>query len=69
MLNRLLAVALVTGMIQGCTVGRFVTNVSSNGVDGLNVEKCTTKRWENFFWDTECGTVPVPIQSSDRASH
>jgi hypothetical protein len=68
MLIRFMVATLVVAVLEGCTVGRFVTNVSSNGVDGLNVEKCTTKRYDNFFWDTECGTVSVPIQTPERTS-
>jgi hypothetical protein len=68
MINRLILATLIAVLLQGCTVGRFVTNVSSNGVDGLNVEKCTTKRYDNFFWDTECGTISVPIQSVEKNS-
>lgn len=68
MINRLITATIISVLLQGCTVGRFVTNVSSNGVDGLNVEKCTTKRYDNFFWDTECGTISVPIQSVEKNS-
>ena len=47
--------------INGCTVGRFVTNISSNGADGLAVEKCTTKKWDMFFWDTECSSSTINL--------
>jgi len=37
----LLALAIFTG---GCTTaGPYVTNISSDGRDGLNVEKCAVK--------------------------
>lgn len=37
----LLALAIATG---GCTTaGPYVTNISSDGRDGLNVEKCAVK--------------------------
>lgn len=53
------------GMIlSGCTVGRYVTNVSSSGPGKLAIEKCTTKAYGNFYWNEECSettvTLPVP---------
>ncbi len=48
-------------LLSGCTVGRFVTNVSLDGQNGLAVEKCTTKKWDMFFWDTECSTTNVSL--------
>lgn len=50
---------LASVLCTGCTVGRFVTNVSLNDKDSLAVEKCTTKRWDLFFWNTECSTTSV----------
>jgi hypothetical protein len=47
--------------LNGCTVGRYVTDVSLNGGDSLAVEKCTTKRWDMFFWNTECRSTEVPL--------
>lgn len=55
----LMLVSLV--FLSGCTVGRFVTNVSLNGQSGLAVEKCTTKKWDMFFWNTECSTTNVDV--------
>jgi hypothetical protein len=47
--------------MSGCTVGRYVTNISLNGTDKLAVEKCTTKRWDQFFWNTECSSIDVTL--------
>ncbi len=47
--------------LNGCTVGRYVTDVSLNGGDSLAVEKCTTKKWDMFFWNTECSSTEVPL--------
>ena len=50
--------------LNGCTVGRYVTDVSLNGGDSLAVEKCTTKTYADFYWNEECGettlTLPTP---------
>jgi len=48
-------------VMSGCTVGRYVTNISLNGTDKLAVEKCTTKRWDQFFWNTECSSIDVTL--------
>ena len=47
--------------INGCTVGRYVTDVSLSGEDSLTVEKCTTKKWDMFFWNTECNSTDVAL--------
>ena len=47
--------------LNGCTVGRYVTDISLNGGDSLAVEKCTTKKWDMFFWNTECRSTDVPL--------
>ena len=55
------------GMIlSGCTVGRYVTNVSSSGPGKLAIEKCTTKAYGNFYWNEECSetTVTLPVPSA-----
>jgi hypothetical protein len=64
----LLFTILIT--LNGCTVGRYVTDLSLNGVDSLAVEKCTTKRWDMFFWNTECRSTEVPLvfDNTNRAS-
>ena len=51
---------------SGCTVGRYVTNVSLGGNDSLAVEKCTAKRYENFFWNTDCSTTEVALIPSKK---
>ncbi len=48
-------------VMSGCTVGRYVTNISLNGTDKLAVEKCTTKKWDMFFWNTECSSIDVAL--------
>lgn len=45
---------LMSLVLSGCTVGRYVTNVSSSGLNKIAVEKCTTKAWGDFYWNTEC---------------
>ena len=55
---------LVSIILSGCTVGRYVTNVSSRGPVKIAIEKCTTKAYGNFYWNEECGettlTLPTP---------
>ena len=55
----LLLTVLIT--LNGCTVGRYVTDVSLSGGNSLAVEKCTTKKWDAFFWNTECKSTEVPL--------
>ena len=55
----LLFTVLIT--LNGCTVGRYVTDISLSGQDSLNIEKCTTKKWDMFFWNTECRSTDVPL--------
>jgi hypothetical protein len=64
----LLFTVLIT--LNGCTVGRYVTDLSLNGVDSLAVEKCTTKNYGNFYWNTECRSTEVPLvfDNNNRAS-
>lgn len=63
---RILSVFVVAVVLSGCTVGRYVTNVTSTGPNKLSVEKCTTKAYGNFFWNTECSstelTLTTPVQ-------
>ena len=51
-------------ILSGCTVGRYVTNVSSKGPGKISIEKCTTKTYADFYWNEECGettlTLPTP---------
>ena len=53
-------------VLSGCTVGRYVTNVSSRGPGKLAIEKCTTKAYGNFYWNEECGetTITLPTPSN-----
>jgi hypothetical protein len=55
---------LVLTVLTGCTVGRFVTNVSLDGSDSLAVEKCTTKKFEMYFWNTECSSSTIKALQS-----
>lgn len=65
-MNRLKILVLVSLVfLNGCTVGRFVTNVSLNDKDSLAIEKCTTKKWDMFFWNTECSTTSVKAVTSE----
>ncbi len=62
----LLFTVLIT--LNGCTVGRYVTDISLSGEDSLNVEKCTTKKWDMFFWNTECRSTEVPLVLDNKSS-
>lgn len=62
----LLFTVLIT--LNGCTVGRYVTDISLSGEDSLNVEKCTTKKWDMFFWNTECRSTEVPLVLDSKTS-
>jgi outer membrane biogenesis lipoprotein LolB len=59
---------LASMILSGCTVGRYVTNVSSRGAGKISIEKCTTKAYGNFYWNEECGettiTLPTPLPST-----
>lgn len=47
----LLAAMAVTAILAGCTTaGPYVTNISSDGRNGLNIEKCAVKM--NAFMGT-----------------
>jgi hypothetical protein len=48
----------------GCTVGRYVTNVTSSGPNKVSVEKCTTKAYGNFYWNEECSETTLNLQPS-----
>lgn len=48
----------------GCTVGRYVTNVTSSGPNKVAVEKCTTKAYGNFYWNEECSETTLTLQPS-----
>jgi hypothetical protein len=56
---------LCLSTLNACTVGRYVTNVSLNDKDSLAIEKCTTKKWDMFFWNTECSTSSVKAVSAE----
>ncbi|GAB6139335.1 hypothetical protein JCM14076_00640 [Methylosoma difficile] len=51
-------------VLNGCTVGRYVTNVTSTGSNQLTVEKCTTKTYGNFYWNTECSESTLTVGTS-----
>ena len=50
--------------LTGCTVGRYVTNVTSSGPNKVAVEKCTTKAYGNFYWNEECSETTLTLQPS-----
>ena len=54
------AIFVIAGL-NGCTVGRYVTNVSLGSGESLAVEKCATKKWDMFFWNTECSSTDVTL--------
>jgi hypothetical protein len=60
----LIAVLVLTVLSTGCTVGRYVTNVTSSGANKVAVEKCTTKAWGNFYWNEECSETTLNLQPS-----
>lgn len=40
-LSKTIITFCVTGLLAGCTTaGPYVTNISSDGANGLNIEKC-----------------------------
>ena len=53
--------------LSGCTVGRYVTNVTSSGPGKVSVEKCTTKAYGNFYWNEECGQTIITLPNSTAA--
>lgn len=53
----------VLSVLTGCTVGRYVTNVTSSGPNKIAVEKCTTKSYGNFYWNEECSETTLTLQS------
>ena len=55
---------LVSIILSGCTVGRYVTNVSSRGPGKIAIEKCTTKAYGNFYWNEECSETTLTLQPS-----
>ncbi len=59
----LLIVTIALAILStGCTVGRYVTNVTSTGVNKVTVEKCTTKAYGNFYWNEECSETTLNLQ-------
>ena len=67
-MHKTLVIGLATGLLMsGCTVGRYVTNVTPNGPGKISVEKCVAKAYGNFYWNDNCATeivnVPTPAAS------
>ena len=67
-MNKRLALGLTLVItLSGCTVGRYVTNVTPNGPGKISVEKCVAKAYGNFYWNDNCATevinVPTPASS------
>jgi hypothetical protein len=67
-MKRSLIVAFASVLLMsGCTVGRYVTNVTPNGPGKISVEKCVAKAYGNFYWNDNCATetinVPTPASS------
>ena len=63
-----IALLSLSMILSGCTVGRYITNVSSSGPGKLAIEKCTTKAYGNFYWNEECSettlTLPTPASTA-----
>jgi type IV secretion system protein VirB7 len=69
-MKRLSLIALAAVAITGCTTaGPFVTNVSSDGAGGLNVDKCSVQM--NAFMGTvsnkDCSTQDLKLGSNTRS--
>jgi len=64
-MKKLLLLSIVL-LLSGCTVGRFVTNVSSNGPGKISVEKCTTLAYGNFYWNTECSETQLTVSQPNK---
>jgi len=58
---------LLMFVISGCssTAGPFITNISSDGDDGLVIEKCMAKfdPWMSTVSTTECSSVPIKLRT------
>ncbi len=40
-LSKIIIIFCVAGLLAGCTTaGPYITNISSDGANGLNIEKC-----------------------------
>jgi|694.fasta_scaffold93318_3 hypothetical protein len=60
----LISFLFLSVFLTGCTVGRYVTNVTSSGPNKVAVEKCTTKAYGNFYWNEECSETTLTLQPS-----
>jgi type IV secretion system protein VirB7 len=70
MKNVILALLALSLSACASTAGPFVTSVSSDGDDGLIVEKCMVKMdpWMSTVSNTECTTVPIKMRTSRKPS-
>ena len=69
-MKRLSLIVLATVAITGCTTaGPFVTNISSDGAGGLNVDKCSVQM--NAFMGTvsnqDCSTHSLRVGGNARS--
>jgi outer membrane biogenesis lipoprotein LolB len=62
--TKLILFRYLSVFLTGCTVGRYVTNVTSSGPNKVAVEKCTTKAYGNFYWNEECSETTLTLQPS-----
>jgi hypothetical protein len=61
---------LILGPMFGCasTAGPFITNISSDGDDGLVIEKCMARfdPWMSTVSNTQCTQTPIKLRVSRR---
>lgn len=60
----ILALSFAT-MLSGCTTaGPYITNISSDGNGGLNIEKCAAKlnAWTGTISNTDCASQHIQLR-------
>jgi hypothetical protein len=66
-MKKLLLTIFAVAVISGCSnAGPFVTNVSSDGNNGLNIEKCSV-HYNSFTGNVstgQCSTTYVKLRSN-----
>ncbi|WP_340120880.1 hypothetical protein [Methylobacter svalbardensis] len=68
-LSKIITAFCITGLLAGCTTaGPYVTNISSDGANGLNIEKCKVEL--NAFLGVvntgDCSNSSLKLTSSTR---
>lgn len=59
-------IIVTTMLLSGCTVGRYVTNVTTTGPNKVAIEKCTTKAYGNFYWNEECSNTELTLSAPSK---